>query len=283
MIASDFSFVGSGPQLAHTDEQFSAYLGIWRPIRDGQFQAVGVGRPGSLLSKRDVAWTVQPCNGSASFQSSESLWYRDKLAFDESGDLIPIPEAGRKGYLYFSMMHFNSMHAKLLGRFSPPDRGAGESSAEFAVRRSAALRAWRKDVAAVGTSGEVRVVSTQRVYANSEELLDEDQVFMTVDDYRREGAPFFSLMDFMRPERWPVVYDERAHKLHSVLEPKVWASHSAVDEKTISFTLKWNWCDASAIRAELEVPRGQDIAPDVNRYGRSAGPQSNAVPVVVED
>ena len=274
---SSWETVNSAPQLSVDEDQFYFYWGLWRKLTAGEKKAIqsqaesGV-RPasGSIISRRSIVWTVHDCATAALLsRDHEEFYFMDPLEFDAAGELLPLREAYRPGWRYFSMANFDSTLART--DLSPPviPRLTGERDRDWKERVFEATQAWRKLQSRRGQRGEIRIQSSHRIFASAAAGLAGG--FVSFLDYRAADTEFMDgLFARFNPARWPVFYDERAHKLHSVEEPPVWRESVAFSENEFTGVLNWNWCDKhSPVRAVFEMPDGTLPPPGPNRPGRT--------------
>jgi hypothetical protein len=175
---------------------------------------------GHLISKREIRWKTYRCEDhSLARQDGELFYFLDRVDFDRFGRIVPIPEALRSDWLYLSMINFSSTHVL--------STGAGAS----------------------GTFGEVLVDAEHVLLPNAVSVSD---------------AGFFDLSrapwnERYHPNSWPIFYDERAHKPHSLKQPAAFNSttHSmngAISRDRFAMRILWSACPPKNGRADpLEV------------------------------
>ncbi len=235
---ADYETVNGSPQFTQTKDQFGFYWSLWRNLSLKERQ--NIGKSGSLISQRNIKWNISECNSLKTHSDQESFWYWDPIRFDEEGKIIPIREATRKGYLYLNLLTLGS--SRLWG-----------------AEPSSPKNSW----------GELEIEAIHHIY--SEYLSVNPKEFLRFPEYVNRSHPLYETMNRYSPYRWPIYYDERAHKLHSLKEPSFWnAELPPITETVIKVKLLWNWCDNdSGLKFKVQVPKGQLFPPGPNRPGRS--------------
>lgn len=276
-LEGNWETVNSVPQLSVDQDQFYFYWGLWRKLTTAERQAIQSSEPdtksrasGSIVSRRSIAWTVHDCATSALLTGDhEDFYFLDPLEFDDAGELVPLREAYRSGWRYFSLANFDSTFART--DLPPPSlpRLAGERVSDWRERTLETTNAWKKLQSRRGQRGEIRIHSKHRVYASP--VAGNTRDFVSFFDYRTADTVFMGgLFARFNPARWPVFYDERAHKLHSVQEPTLWRERAPLSENEFEGVLTWNWCDRqSTVTAVFESVRGDLPPPGPNRPGRT--------------
>lgn len=267
-----YETVNIRPQFSVDNNQFYFYWGLWRRMSDVERRQMDTmpRQQASLISKRSVAWTLYDCGTNELLhQNREDFYFLDELKIQD-GELKPVHEAFRPGWRYFSMGSFNSALAREdLGRPNLT-QNPGETNREFRDRKAAFNIDWLSKQSRIGQKGEVILQAEHRFFAvNFDEV---KKSFVVFEDYRQNDtvdlagkfAPF-------NPSRWPVLYDERAHKPHSFKQPDIWNT-SNVRGSTRQFGAKliWNWCEAGdKPKAQFEIDAKDLPPPGPNRPGRT--------------
>lgn len=270
-----YETVNSVPQFADDEDHFLLYWAIWRQLSSDERVALGTSE-GAILSQRNISWTVSDCQTDKQInKDGENIWYLDQLTFDANGQIKSIKEATRPGYRYFNMLNLNSQHLRGAGPFDSPKKLRGEKMEDWDKRRHKAFLEWLDKSWAKGTKGEVVLLADHRlVVANK--LISAD-AWIKPEDYPKLTGPLLETITKYSPSRWPVFFDERAHKPHMFSEPKSWQqADRSISSRKFRMRLKWDWCNVSApVVAELFVPRGEMPPPGPNRAGRSDSGQKS--------
>jgi hypothetical protein len=225
-----FETVNYEPQLSTSGpNNFYVYWGVWRTLTDAEREVLRRERGSRIFSNRRISWKTVRCDdGSVVNADGEDVWYVDPIHFDSEGRIDPIPEAVRPDYRYFSLLNMNGM--KLAGPTATTVKG---------------LR------------GEVELDSRIFLFAGSQ--APSESGFLELRDFQNSKDPlnqaFFGKTN---PYRWPVYYDERAHKDHSLQAPRNFAvfESKALSKDQFRMKLVWESCDGSAIGVEGLVPGG---------------------------
>ncbi len=237
-----FETVNYEPQLTIGGAtNFNVYWGVWRTLTTSEREVLRRERGSALFSNRKISWRTVRCDDGALVNAdSEDVWYVDPIHFDSAGRIDPIPEARRPDYRYFSLINMNGM--KLAGPKSITIKGLrGEIDLDARFFLFAGSRA-------PNTSGFLEL----RAFEKSQDPLNQ---------------AFFSKA---HPYRWPVFYDERAHKDHSLQAPRDFAMQEphALSRDRLRMKLVWESCDGSTIGIEGLVPGGVLPVGGPNRPGR---------------
>ncbi len=261
--ASVYEHVAGGPRAQHSENQFSAYWAVWRKLSPKE-QSIFTSVPGTQISQRSLSWETRNCNNNAVIsKDSEVFWYEDKIEFDENLQLIPIPEAKRNNYLYTVLFNLNSLFLKEQKAFKTPIRRQSESREAYMQRKGEAYANFLNANSAKETQGELFIDFKQSTYLKSQVIGD----FRTLKEFLTNPVELFK-MEKYKPTRWPIYYDERAHKAHSLEAPQINSSAQPVETYEFDYILKWNWCNTQTPHFELQKIRG--VTPDQgpNRSGR---------------
>jgi hypothetical protein len=264
-----YETVNSFPQFADDDTHFLLYWSVWRHLSNQERQTLGV-KPGVLLSERDLSWTVIDCQTQETIKSDgERIWYRDDLDYDAQGKVKPILEATRKDYRYLNMINLNSQHLRGAGPYIAPKKLRGESLDEWDNRRHKAYLEWEKKSWAKGTSGQVIVKAEHRLHSKQD--VSEDNGWINPQDYPKATGEVLEWITKLSSKRWPIYFDERAHKPHQFKEPKSWQTgDKAISNHKFRMRFNWNWCSTSEpVKVEIFFPKGEMPPPGPNRPGRS--------------
>jgi hypothetical protein len=173
-------------------------------------------------------------------EGSEELWFLDELILDADGRLEPVAEASRSDYRYFSLLNLRGV--KLAGA------------------QGTSLR---------GMRGQVRLSSRFLLWALSD--APQDRGFLSLRQFRESpdlrNQRFFEQAN---PGRWPIFYDERAHKPHSLDAPVDLQERlsAALSEDHFEMTLDWSSCSGEQVQIEAGVPAEGIPPPGPNRPGR---------------
>jgi hypothetical protein len=264
-----YETVNSVPQFADDETHFLLYWSVWRHLSKQERQTLG-DKPGVLLSERDISWTMVDCNTHENIHSNgEKVWYRDEIDYDAEGKVKPIKEATRKDYRYLNMINLNSQHLRGAGPYIAPKKIQGETLEEWDVRRHKAYLDWEKRSWAKGTRGQVLLKAEHRLYAKQQ--ISEDSGWINPQDYPKATGELLDWITRLSPKRWPIYYDERAHKPHQFKEPKIWlGNNKAISRHQFRMRFTWNWCDTTKpVQVELFFPKGEIPPPGPNRPGRT--------------
>ncbi len=267
------SYVNGKPQFNITENFFALYVGVWRGFDFEEVEAVKKGA--ALISQRQVKWQVLKCDSDeVSHEDQELIWTFDELKLDEEGQVLPVFEAWRPGFRYFSLVNLHGLHLRGVGDFKRPRRQPHETSEEFSKRIEVEKAHWWNAASPKATRGTVDIQLEMRLIEGSFDI-ELAQQFIRFEDYKTiaEASPQMREI-FVRtaPSRWPVSYDERAHKPHSFFEPDLWrnSSHQNLRSDVLKARLEWNWCQTEKpLVARILVPRGGVLPPGPNRSGRT--------------
>ncbi len=273
MAEPRLSYVNSQPQFNITERFFALYIGVWRGFDASEIQAIQNGA--ELVSQRQVRWEVLRCqDDTVEHQDSEVIWTFDQLRLDDAGMVVPVFEAVRPGFRYFSLINLHGLYLRGRGDFKRPSRNPEESSEDYQRRAELAKADWWRASSPKGTRGSVEIQLEMRLVDGQHEAELGEQ-FIRFEDYKTIAESQPNMRDiFIRtaPSRWPVSYDERAHKPHSFTEPKLWqdAAPNILRNDLIQARLEWNWCDVEKpLNARIVVPPGGRLPPGPNRSGRA--------------
>ena len=266
-IFADYEMVNGAPQFSETEDQFSFYLSLWKNLSLKERSELG--GSGHLISQRNIQWKISECETTKTYSDQENFWYRDAIHFDNNNEIIPIPEANRPGYLYLNLATLSSSRLWGLGRYVSPKKNNNESTEEFQIRKDAAKLEWEKHISPKGSYGELIVEAIHRVYPSTLNISSKE--FYTLQEYLPMTSTHYKVMNKYNPYQWPIYFDERAHKPHTINEPSFWNSKlGSISEKTIKAKLVFNWCDKTqGVKVKLQVPKGQVFLPGPNRPGRT--------------
>lgn len=247
-----YETVNGLPQMSASDSQFSFYWGIWRGISPSE-KALILASPqkqASLVSRRSVVWDIHDCATSALLhRNHEEFYFLDNLEL-ENDKLRPLREAVRPGWRYFSMGTFNSLFAR-----EGSDIRSQQDLKKLQSRR--------------GQRGQVMIQAEHKFFTVPP--ADLKSSFVSFFDYRADDARLLDgVFAPFNPYRWPVYYDERAHKPHSINEPEIWRTVGNNDPRTFNARLVWNWCEnGEKPVAYFEVGPDDLPPPGPNRPGRT--------------
>jgi hypothetical protein len=243
-LRAEYETVNGAPQLASTDDQFAFYWSVWRTLTSEEKSRMG--SSGSLMSERSIAWNISRCQNGQAREKRETFWYWDPIRLDSRGEIIPIPEANRPNYLYLNLINLNS--SRLWGAASSSPRG---------------------------TKGSLTVDAIHRIYSNS--LSFNPNEFYSLQNYLSESHPNHDEYQRYSPYYWPIFYDERAHKLHSLYKPNFWdGKEKPMTENVIRLKLSWDGCHSDKpITVKLQVPKGQNFPRGPQRPGRTESGDSS--------
>jgi hypothetical protein len=225
-----FETVNNQPQLTTSGpNNFYIYWGVWRTLTSAERDVLRRERGSLIFSNRRITWTTVRCDdGSVVNANGEDVWYVDPIRFDSEGRIEPIPEAVRPDYRYFSLMNMNGM--KLAG------------STATSVK---------------GLRGEVELDS--RIFLFKGRDAPSESGFLDLRAFHNSPDPLNqAFFGKTHPYRWPVYYDERAHKGHSLQAPKNFEAFQpkALSKDHFRMKLVWESCDGFAIGVEGLVPGG---------------------------
>lgn len=264
-----YETVNSIPQFADDDTHFLFYWSVWRHLSNQERQTLG-SRPGVLLSERDIQWTMIDCQTHETLNSTgEKVWYRDDIDYDSDGKVKPIIEAPRKDYRYLNMINLNSQHLRGAGPYVAPKKLREETLEEWDLRRHKAYLEWEKKSWAKGTSGQIVVRAEHRLHAKQD--ISDDTAWINPQDYPKASGEILEWITKLSSRRWPIYFDERAHKPHQFKEPKSWQKVSKpISRHKFRMRLTWNWCATSEpVKVEVFFPKGEIPPPGPNRPGRT--------------
>lgn len=270
-----YETVNSLPQFADDDTHFLLYWSVWRRLSNQEKQALG-NKAGALLSERDIRWTVVDCQTHSTLNSAgEQIWYLDDIDFNTEGKVKPIIEAPRIDYRYLNMINLNSQHLRGAGPFIAPKKLREETVDEWNNRRHKAYLEWEKKSWAKGTRGEVIMKAEHRLHTKESVL--EDRSWVNPQDYPKATGEILDWITKLSSRRWPIYFDERAHKPHQFTEPKSWHSgNQAISHNKFRMRFSWNWCNAAEpVQVEIFFPRGEMPPPGPNRPGRTDSGQKS--------
>jgi hypothetical protein len=249
---ASYETVNGAPQFSADADGFSFYWALWRPSPS----------PGAaLVTRREIRWTARDCaTGAPVNDDGETYWFLD---------MGTIPQAPREGYSYLVLGNIQGGQLRGLAPYVRPARQAGESSEAFRARTLKLLQDWKRRASLQGSRGVIRFRTEARSLPAA--------LSSARDQFRATDGPDFSRLEDPRhaPDRWPVYFDERAHKAHAAAEPAIWPSLAPDSDPLMpfEFDLEWNGCAAGqaiagtvVIASPLKLPPG---GPD--RPGRSEG------------
>ncbi len=269
---SAYETVNIEPQFSTSPETFYFYWGVWRTLSPTERSALQT-HGGHLYSHRKIHWRVIDCKtGVLSRDAGENFWFWDQVGLDSEGRLIPIREAQRPDYLYFSLLNLNAWNLRGTPPFVAPRREAGEVSDHLYERTKVTYEAWKKSASPAGTRGTLVVKATHRL--SDHRVTPKSSDFFSIDDYtqgKSNLSPELSAqLDGYHPARWPIHYDERAHKPHHLREPELWRNtQSTISESKFAMKLEWDGCvDRAPITVTVRIPKNGMPAPGPNRPGR---------------
>ena len=270
--AAPYETVNGAPQLSVDGNQFSFYWGIWRGLSAAELLQMASlpEQQASVISRRAVLWDLHDCETSSLLhRNHEEFYYLDELQLD-GGILRPLREAARPGWRYFSMGTFNSRLAREDWGVPSTIQQQGETNREFRERQQLATQTWLDAQTRRGQRGQILIQSEHRFFPVAPSTIRSS--FVSFFDYRADDV---SLLDGafspFNPARWPIYYDERAHKPHSIDEPAIWRSKQATNAvREFNIRLTWNWC-AGGEKPIAQFESGPDDLPPPgpNRPGRS--------------
>ncbi len=237
-----FETVNYEPQLTVSGpDNFHVYWGVWRTLTAGEREELRRERGSRLFSNRTIAWKTFRCDDDSLVNADqENLWFVDPIHFGTGGRITPIPEARRPDYRYFSLINMNGM--KLAGP---------------------------KSTTIKGLRGEIELDARLFLFAGRH--APSDSQFHDLRTFEKSSNPvhqeFFKKTN---PYRWPVFYDERAHKDHSLEAPADFTTLEplALSRDRLRMKIVWESCDGRAIGIEGLVPEGIIPVGGPNRPGR---------------
>jgi hypothetical protein len=266
-------FVNQRPQFNVTEKFFAMYIGIWRGFSESEKSLIPSGA--TLLSQRKVQWQVRKCeDNTIEHQDRDVHWAIDELALDEDGNVLPIIEANRPNYRYFSLINLHGLFLRGTGDLKRSQRLPEETHDAFTARLAKEKEDWWNRASPKGTRGAVDISLTMKLVVGLSKDIIEEQ-FIRFENYKVIATDSPAMKElFIRtaPNRWPVSYDERAHKPHSFSEPAAWRSPSTelISSDEIRARLEWDWCNReTAPIARVVFPKGKLPAPGPNRAGRT--------------
>ena len=267
-----YETVNGKPQLSVDDNNFYFYWGLWRRLSYAELQQIAKlpGQKASLVSRRLVKWTLTDCaTNSLIHENQEQFYFLDELQIENS-ELKPIIEAVRPGWRYFSMGSFNSQLAEEDKGQPHLTQNPGESARQFRDRKKEALIEWQAKQSRRGQKGEVILEAEHKFFATDPATIKES--FVLFQNYRlNDMIALNGQFASFNPSRWPIYYDERAHKPHSITVPRIWDTNEETSPKRVfQAKLVWNWCkDESKPSAQFEIDTTNLPPPGPNRPGRS--------------
>lgn len=271
---SVYETVNAVPQFAQDDTHFLLYWSVWRRLSNQERLTLG-NRAGVILSERDISWTMIDCQSRIQLNSNgEKIWYRDEVEYDADGKVKPIKEATRKDYRYFNMINLNSQHLRGTGPYEAPKKRRGETFDEWDIRRHKAYLEWEQKSWAKGTSGQMILRAEHRLHLKQD--VSGDSSWIENQDYPKATGELLDWITKLSPKRWPIYYDERAHKPHQFKQPPSWQlGNIAISRHLFRMRFTWNWCSTSEpVKAELFFPKGELLPPGPNRPGRTDSGQT---------
>ncbi len=146
----------------------------------------------------------------------------------------------------------------------------GESNREFRERNELARQAWLTGQTRRGQRGHVMLQSEHKFFGVAPSTIRPS--FVSFFDYRADDInQLDGAFAAFNPSRWPVHYDERAHKPHSIEAPEIWrANEKKITGRQFNVRLNWNWCDgAEKPSAQFEAVPEDLPPPGPNRPGRT--------------
>lgn len=263
-----YETVNALPQFADGEDHFLFYWAIWRGLSEQEKGVLGDAE-GALISLRDIRWQVLDCqNGTELNQDGEKIWYWDAIKLNSQGLVSPIKEAPRNGYRYFNMLNVNSQHLRGAGPFKAPKKQRGEKMEEWDKRRHRAFLEWLKQSTAKNTKGSIGVEAEHRLF--SKQILNSQDAWVHPQDYPKLTGDLLEKITRYSPSRWPIFFDERAHKPHLFSEPKSWQDPHVISQNQFRMKLAWDWCEPNQpVKVEVFVPKGELPPPGPNRPGRT--------------
>ncbi len=279
-VSNAYETVNAVPQFSYDDNHFLMYWAVWRSLSVEERAILGPNK-GAILSERNISWTVHDCSTGAQInKDGEDVWYLDQIDFADDGQVIPIKEATRPGFRYFTMLNLNSQHLRGVGAYVAPQKIPGEKTADWDVRRRMAFQDWLSRSRAKGTEGELVVIGEHRLYLEKD--LEGADEWMHFADYPAIPQPMFDKIDKYAPRHWPIYYDERAHKPHTFSEPKSWRlNDKVVSRHKLRMRLRWDGCNESeSVKVEIFMPKGELPPAGPNRPGR---PDAGQNPIKVTE
>ncbi len=233
-----YETVHDSPQFVADTETFSFYWSLWRSRAD-------------IVSEREIRWETRDCaSGKVLSADGEKYWFLDRET---------IPQAPREGFLYLVLGNIVGLHLRGIGPYMKPG--------DYAE--------WKARAIPRGAKGEIRFRTEVRTLPESSPAYDE-----VLKQFSRPSPADFPKVENPKhaPDRWPVYFDERAHKAHSATEPAVWKSLPKDSSSLIPVEawLEWNACEAGKkIQGVLHIPSKDRLPPGgPDRPGKSADPGS---------
>jgi len=262
-----YETVNEIPQLAVDSDNFAFYWGVWRGMSDAEQKTLN-GEPGVLISKRLIHWQTYDCKTRQRIHADQELfWYWDELRLNGAGALDPLPEAPRSGYRYFSLLSANGLFLKGLPPFTNMPTFPGERRESYRQRNAEALKLWRIKASPVGTYGDISTENWHRLWKESDVTHLRDQ-FYEFAEYTQLPEDVIKVLTRYNPKAWPIYYDERAHKPHTLKEIDL-PDFGSLTANKLRLRFRWNWCDTGKpVLASAEVAKGELPPPGPNRSGR---------------
>ncbi len=231
--ASPYLTVNGRPQLSVDGRNFGFYWALWRTLTPAERTALEPQGGGHLVSRRKISWKSRGCGAKDAWVAdSEDLWYWDKIEWNEQGKIKPLQEAPWSDHLYLVMGNLNSARVS-------------------------------------GSRGEFLIHSEQAIVPKDRGPRSRE--FITIDDYGPNRPDALMFLEVMHPDQWPVYYDERAHKPHSLHRPALWGERAqwAISQTSFDLRLVWDACSRTGgLRVRALVPPGGLPGPGPNRFGR---------------
>lgn len=272
-VGSPYETVNVVPQFADDNTHFLLYWAIWRGLTE-QEKSILNGNEGFILSLRDISWTVNDCQSDSLIHADgEKVWYLDELKWDAQGSVVPIKEAPRNGYRYFNLLNINSQHLRGAGAFKGPKKQKGEKMEDWDKRRHRAYLEWLKKSWVKNTKGSIFLRAEHKLF--SKQVSMNQDPWIDPKDYPKLTGDLLDKITKYSPSRWPVNFDERAHKPHLFNEPKAWQDPRSISNHHFRAQLIWNWCNPDEpVVTELRVAKGELPPPGPNRPGRPSSGQT---------
>jgi len=232
-LGATYLTVNRKPQISLEADAFQFYWALWRTLTPAERAVLQPTGGGHLYGLRQLVWRARGCEPKARWkENSETLWTWDEIRFQANGEIQPLREAPWSDHLYFVQANFNSRHAR-------------------------------------GLWGELVIRSEHRVLPRDAAPLPLD--FTTIDDYRPGHPDYEEFMGRLHPIRWPVYYDERAHKPHSIHLPQAWERKkpAPLSVSVLEMRLIWDGCtEPGKMKVKALFPPGGLPAAGPNRFGR---------------
>ncbi len=259
-LSADYSTVNGLPQLASDADHFSFYWSVWRDWKNKEKEM--------LVSERSLNWELRSCDTKETVsQKAERFWYLD---------VDTIAEANWSGHLYLNLINFNSLFAKTHSPYLSLKRLPNESLHEYQKRNSEAYQKWRASLSMRGHYGVIHINADHRLVPTLS--AEESAEFIRTTQYENPSQLLFEKFLPYKSDRWPVYFDERAHKPHAIEKPSIWEKNF-ISQTVFVARLDWNACDEK-IKATFVVPKGGLPAPGPNRPGR---PTSNTNTLTIRE